>query len=215
MKTPSHAASSGFIASKSLPLNETSPAVTRYESRRDNTCANVLLPEPFGPMMEWISPALIVRSTPFRISCPPTSACRLWISSRLIPSPRLPRNLFDAVLANAAFEADAQQFLCLHRKLHRQLAKYLLAEAVDNHRHGVLQLQPPLLQIKQLILANLRSGGLVFHVSRRVLDFDVRKRVCAALIANQQRVALGVIARPFRSFQYLHHASIGILSVAG
>ena len=32
------------------------------------TCASVLLPEPFGPMMACTSPALIVRSMPFRIS---------------------------------------------------------------------------------------------------------------------------------------------------
>ena len=56
-KRPSQAASSGFIASRSLPLKRISPPVTSYVSRRASTCASVLLPEPFGPMIECTSPA--------------------------------------------------------------------------------------------------------------------------------------------------------------
>src|SRR5207245_10906218 len=40
------------------------------------------LPEPFGPMIPWISSALIVRSTPLTISVPSSSAtCRFFSSS--------------------------------------------------------------------------------------------------------------------------------------
>ncbi len=108
------------------------PAVTWYESLRANTCASVLLPEPFGPMMEWTSPALIVRSMPFRISCPPTSTRRLLTSSKLIP--HLTCQIFvHGISADAAFQAHAQQLLRLDRKLHRQFAKHPFAEAIDNH----------------------------------------------------------------------------------
>src|SRR5437867_1022238 len=40
------------------------------------TLARVDLPDPFGPMMAWISPGVILRSTPRRISLSSTCACR-------------------------------------------------------------------------------------------------------------------------------------------
>ncbi len=47
--------------------------------------ASVDLPEPFGPMIAWVSPSLMVRSTPLRISLGPSSVstetCRSLISS--------------------------------------------------------------------------------------------------------------------------------------
>jgi hypothetical protein len=60
-----------------------SPSVTSYAGWPEITFASVLLPEPFGPMIAWISPSLISRFTPFRISVPSsaTSACRLTILS--------------------------------------------------------------------------------------------------------------------------------------
>src|SRR5690606_5584138 len=43
--------------------------------------ASVLLPDPFGPMIAWISPAASSRSTPRRISVPSSAmtACRFSI----------------------------------------------------------------------------------------------------------------------------------------
>src|SRR6266702_8982832 len=98
---------------------------------------------------------------PLRISCPPTATCRFLISSKLI--------VFFSGLplsADAAFQADAQKFLCLDGKLHWQLSKYLFAEAIHDHRHGILGLQSSLLQVEQLVLADLRCGSLVFHAGR-------------------------------------------------
>jgi|SRR5687768_1959268 len=40
-------------------------------------------------------------------------------------------------LADAAFETHAQELLRFHGKFHRQLAKYLLAEAIDDQSDGV------------------------------------------------------------------------------
>src|SRR5438270_9561162 len=100
-----------------LPSNRTSPSVTSYISRPARTPASVLLPEPFGPMMACTSPALTVRSMPFRISRSPTVACRFLISSS---------DMYD--LSDAAFETHAQQLLRFHRELHRELFEDLFAE---------------------------------------------------------------------------------------
>ena len=42
-------------------------------------------------------------------------------------------------LTDTAFKADAEQFLGLDGKLHGQLAKDFLAEAVDDHADGVFR----------------------------------------------------------------------------
>src|SRR6266852_6187136 len=194
MKRPSHAASSGFMASKSLPLNSTSPWVTWKVSRRASTCARVLLPEPFGPMMECTSPAFTFRLTPFRISWFSTLTCRFLISSM--------------ALSNTTFQAHAQQFLRLDGKLHGQLAEHLFAEAVDDHRNRIFLRQAALLQIEELVVADLRCGRFVFHARRRVLHLDVGEGVGATLVANQQGVTLRVLA----NVDHLG-AGVGLLTV--
>ena len=50
---------------------------------------------------------------------------------------------------------------------------------------------------KILILADFRRRCLVFHRRGRVLDLNVRKRVGAASIAHQHRIALGIVLRAF------------------
>src|SRR5882757_8863139 len=147
---PSQAASSGFISRRLLPLNKISPRVTSYVWRRDSTCASVLFPEPFGPIMECTSPALMVRSTPLRISCPSTLACRFLILSRLISL-----HLHESVLPDAAFEAHTEQLLCLHCKLHGKFPENLFAKAVDNHGNGLLRFETALAQVKELVFTNL------------------------------------------------------------
>ena len=78
---PSRARSSGFMASRSLPLNNTLPSVTVYRGLPVNTAESVDFPEPFGPMMACISPSLIVRLMPFNISLPAMVACRFLTSN--------------------------------------------------------------------------------------------------------------------------------------
>src|SRR4051812_36923215 len=55
--------------------------------------ANVLLPEPFGPMMAWISPLPISSERPLRISLPSMPTWRSWMTSSLVwlmcPSSRM------------------------------------------------------------------------------------------------------------------------------
>src|SRR5690606_21467983 len=48
-----------------------------------------------------------------------------------------------------------------------------------------------------------------------VLHFDVGEGVGAALLADQQRVALGVVARAVGARRHLHQPAVGVLPAAG
>src|SRR5437867_6580681 len=114
--TPAWARCSADCSSRSWPSYRASPSVTVYEGWPARVWANVLLPEPFGPITACTSPAFTVRSTPFRISLPSTLTWRFRTSS--------------SGLANAPLQTDAEQFGRLHRELHWQLAEDLFAEAI-------------------------------------------------------------------------------------
>ena len=57
------------------------PGVTSYAGSPRSVLARVDLPDPFGPMSVWTSPAPTERDTPRRISAPSTVTCRSRISS--------------------------------------------------------------------------------------------------------------------------------------
>jgi hypothetical protein len=76
-KIPSFALSSGDISSRSFPIYDTVPSVTSTNSRPARTAARVLLPEPLGPIIAWISPCLTFRLIPFRMFFPLIVAFRL------------------------------------------------------------------------------------------------------------------------------------------
>src|SRR5207248_4309014 len=63
--------------------------------------------------------------------------------------------------------------------------------------------------------ADLRGRGLVLDLRGRVLHFEVRESVGAALIAEQQRIALRVVARASGALEDFHHAAIAVLAVPG
>src|SRR5690606_9415447 len=100
-----------------------------------------------------------------------------------------------AASADAAFERDFQQLLGLHRELHGQLAEDLLAEAVDDQRDRVLLGDAAAAAVEQLVLADLGGGGLVLDRGAGIPHLDVGEGVGTALLADQQAVALGVVAR--------------------
>ena len=83
MKIPAQERSSGDIASRSLPMNVMLPSVTVYNGLPVSTLDNVLLPAPLGPMTAWISPFLMTRSMPYRVSFSPTEACTPLISNNI------------------------------------------------------------------------------------------------------------------------------------
>src|SRR6266850_7568847 len=201
-KTPARARSSGFMSSKSLPSYAAVPASTVYAGCPASTCASVLLPEPFGPMIACTSPSRIVRSTPLRISLPATATRRPFTSSSAL------------LLANASLQTDSEQPSGFYGKLHRQLLEDFLTETVDDHRHGILGRQAALAQIKDLILADLRRRCLVRHDRGAVAHVDVREGVRAALIADQHRIALRIVARALGALHDLHESAIGVLPAA-
>src|SRR5688500_5733924 len=153
-------------------------------------------------MIAWTSPAFTLRSIPFRISLSSALTCRFLISSM-------------CVLSNRTLEAHAQQFLRFDRELHRQLAEDFLAEAADDHVDGVFRRQAALPAVENLVLADLRRRRFVFHLRRGVADFEIREGVRAALVADEQRVALRVVARARRVLADADEAAIGVLAVAG
>src|SRR5205823_10994413 len=60
-----------------------------------------------------------------------------------------------------------------------------------------------------------RGRRLVFDPGRRIAHFDVGHRVRAAAVADQQRVALGVVARALGPRLHAHETAIGVLPAAG
>src|SRR5687767_385778 len=141
--------------------------------------ASVLLPEPFGPMMAWISPASTCRLIPFRISLPSARTCRFLMSSMCDVPP----------LTDRSFERDAEQLLGFDGELHGQLPEDLPAETADDHVDRILGRQPALTAVENLVLADLRRRGLVLDAGRGVADLQIRKGVSAAPVADEQRIA--------------------------
>src|SRR5882672_4660315 len=61
-------------------------------------------------------------------------------------------------LPYAAFEAHAQKLLRFDGEFHRKFLEHLFAEAVHDHVHGVLLRDTARVAVKNLVLADLRSG---------------------------------------------------------
>ena len=82
---PARARSSTVMSRTSTPSSVMEPESTWYLGWPEIVYASVDLPEPFGPMIAWISPSLIVRVTPLRISFGPSSVstvtCRSVMTS--------------------------------------------------------------------------------------------------------------------------------------
>ena len=170
-KRPRRARSSGSIANRSWPLKSALPPVTSYEGWPTSTFVNVLLPDPFLPMMACVSPSLMVSVTPFRISSPvsATLAVRSFTSSSTSPfaartlsaearAPLAPRAIFpDAPKRARAFlleespAADARA----HRRRHHTRRHCRICDAASGGR-------PP-----YPVLCRSRPGTLAVRVGAR------------------------------------------------
>src|ERR1700736_4430973 len=159
-------------------------------------------------MMACTSPALTVRLTPLSISLPATRADKSEISSKIFSLSLWP-------LTDGAFQAHAEQILCLYREFHRQFFEHDLAESADNHIDRILRGDTSLQAIKQLILADLGGAGLVLDRRRRILHLHVRKGVRRAFGTHQQGIALREIARARGARQNFHQSAIGVLGMPG
>src|SRR6185437_7625086 len=176
-------------------------------SRPASTLASVLLPDPLGPMMAWIWPGATWSEMPRRISFSPMPACKFLISSIF----------WDPLfwnLSDGAFEAYAKKLLRFHGELHRQFAEYLLAEPVDDHAHGVLGGNTPLLAIEELVFADFGRGRLMLHLGGGLVHFDAGKGMRSALVAHKQRIALRIVARADGAAGDFHFAAVAVLAVA-
>ena len=69
----------------------------------------------------------------------------------------------SCALADATFEAYAQQFLGFDGELHWKLLEDLFTESVNDHVNGVLRSKTALVAIKNLIFTDFRSGRFMFH----------------------------------------------------
>src|ERR1041385_3876843 len=76
MNSPMRARSSASFPRTHSPLNRMSPQGPSYLGWPMSVFANVLLPEPFGPMSAWISPFFTWSESPFKISLPSTLTWR-------------------------------------------------------------------------------------------------------------------------------------------
>src|SRR5919199_6616058 len=143
-------------------------------------------------MMACSSPVGTSMSIPRRIGLPSISAVSpsIFNISRILLGGRAPAGSTDA-----PFEADLQQLLRLDRELHRQLLQHLAAEAVDDEADRVLLRHAALAAVEELVLGDAAGGRLVLGLRRHAAVLDVGHRVGAALVADQQAVALGEVAR--------------------
>src|SRR5687768_9613481 len=104
------------------------------------------------------------------------------------------------MLSDTAFKADAEQLLRLDSELHRQLTEDFFTESVYNKADRVFGADAALLTVEELVFSNLRCRSFVFHLGCRVLHINVRERMRAALVADQQGIALRKVARAVRTF---------------
>src|SRR3954447_21422358 len=80
MNRPARARSSGSASVMSWPSKRIWPSVTSRPGWPMIALARVDLPDPFGPIIAWISPERTWRSTPLRICFSPAETCRFRIS---------------------------------------------------------------------------------------------------------------------------------------
>src|SRR4051794_37316601 len=80
MNRQARARSSGSASVMSSPSNRIWPSVTSRPGWPMTALASVDLPDPFGPIIAWISPERTWRSTPLRIAFSPAATCRFRIS---------------------------------------------------------------------------------------------------------------------------------------
>src|SRR5690606_6382962 len=208
-------------------------------SRPARMLPSVDLPAPLGPMMACTWPGFTSSERPLRMSRSPMRACRFSILSMGLgirdwgfgkagsdsgvgevavanPQSRIPNpGKVSPASADGTFQRHVQQLLGLHRELHRQLAEDLLAEAIDDQAHRVLLGDAAGTAVEHLVVADLGGGGLVLDGRGRVLHLDVGEGVRAALLADQQAVALGVVARALGAGGDLDQAAVGVLAAAG
>src|SRR5271166_2141364 len=126
-----------------------------------------------------------------------------------------PRLALGRLSSHAPFEADRDELLRFDSEFHRQMLQHVPNKAVDDERRRFLCRQAALQAVKHLLIRNFGRGRLVFDHSGGVLGLDIRYRVGAAFVADQQGIAVGEIARSGRQSVHGRLPPIGVLRFAG
>src|SRR3954449_889825 len=111
-------------------------------------------------------------------------------------------------LANRALHLELDQAVHLDRVLHGELLDDRLDEAVDDQLRGLLLVDAVRLQVEELLLADLRDGGLVADVDVVLADANRGVGVRARLRVEQERVADDLRLRAVRALGDLEQAAV-------
>jgi len=87
-------------------------------------------------------------------------------------------------------------------------------EAVDDQRHRRLLIEAAAHCVEELVLADLRGRRLMLDLRRGVLHLDIGHGMRAALIAEQQRIALREVADVLRRRPDADQPAIGVVRAA-
>src|SRR6185437_13242546 len=166
---PAFARSCGSASVRSSPLKVIVPSVISYEGWPSSVLASVDLPEPFGPIRAWISPRLMSRSTPLRISRSSVRTCRSLISRSAMFS--------LSASVRAGFDLQARAGLLRERRGDEQVGERGLAQGADDrHPHARPQ------QLRGAHVVALGLAGADDRAVRRLRDaLDRRDRALQRL----------------------------------
>ena len=117
-------------------------------------------------------------------------------------------------LSYGTFQRDGEELLGLDGKLHGELLQHFLGIAVDNEAYGLLGGYAALVAVEELVLGDLRGGGLVLEDGGRVLHVHIREGVGATAAAQQEGVAGRVVAGVLGGGCCAHQSAVGVLRVA-
>src|SRR6478672_3414896 len=93
-----------------------------------------------------------------------------------------------AALPNRALHLQLDQAVHLDRVLHRQLAGEGLDEPAHDHAGSLFLREAAAHQVEELLLADLGDGRLVADVDVALVHLDVRVRVGARLLVEDEGV---------------------------
>src|SRR5262245_64734486 len=106
-------------------------------------------------------------------------------------------------LAYGPFHLQLNEAVHLDRVLERELLRDRLDEARHDHRARLRLGEPARHEVEELLLADLRHGRLVPDVDLVLLDLDVRVRVGARRLVEDERVADDLRLRALRPLRHL------------
>mmetsp|Transcript_11554 Transcript_11554/g.32417 ORF Transcript_11554/g.32417 Transcript_11554/m.32417 type:complete len:548 (+) Transcript_11554:2714-4357(+) len=118
-------------------------------------------------------------------------------------------------LSHRALELQTHELVHLCRKLQWQLVEHLPTEPRDDHSHRLLRADAALLEVEELILANLGRGSFMLDLRRRVPHLDVRIRIGRSRVSYEHGIALGEIPGTLCGWLHLYEPPVHVAALAG